>query len=159
MVKTKPGKTWDPDNADKKYAILIALMDGKKRYKDIWNSVKGKIGSKTTFQLYLTQLEKEEKISRKKTSHKQVEFKLLLNDQQKKELQEKRAIAGIIENIKKSTTPLFRTIELPLHPLTMDNTSINLNYYFHSSMPKQIEDIKFSDFIDQCFQKNDQIHT
>jgi DNA-binding HxlR family transcriptional regulator len=100
-MNTVPGKKWFAGNDTKKLAILEALIKGKRRYMEIWNFVKERIGNKTTFQLYLAQLEDEGLIKRTKFSKKRVEFELLVSGEQIEEISKKISAVGLIENMKR----------------------------------------------------------
>jgi hypothetical protein len=105
--------------------------------------VKTKIGSKTTFQLYLAKLEEEGTISKRKLSHKRVEFELLIDDEEIRKLERKLGSRGLTDQMRKLDTQLIGVLEGSLHTLPVNDSS--LNECISASVPKWVENINLSD--------------
>jgi len=142
MQDTVPGEKWHATDAEKKLIILDALLKGKKRYMEIWYHVRSKIGSKHTFQLYLSQLEEEGLIERRKLSHKRVEFDLHVTGKKRRDLVDKLLSAGLTEDVRKLPYRVVGYTEGPLHSLAVNDTS--LNEVLCSDIPRWVEKIDFT---------------
>jgi DNA-binding HxlR family transcriptional regulator len=139
MGRTEPGKKWEANNPEKRLVILEALLQGRKRYMEIWNHVRPKIGNKNTFQLYLAKLEEQGVIKRRKLSHKRVEFELLYLKEERDKLEKKLCSMGLIDTIRELNVIFTGPLEGSL-----EQVYSHLDELLVSSMPRWIGNIDFS---------------